>query len=64
MLDLIRGMSPPPGSAQKPLQPDSESTQEAGHSLHDGDEEADLLLSEVLQETVRSGCALNFGEEP
>ena len=64
MLGLIRGMSPPPGFAQKPLQPDSESTHEAGNSLHDGDEEIGLLLSEMLQETVRSGCALNFGEEP
>lgn len=63
MLDLIRGASPPPGFEQKPLQPDSESTHEAGHSLHDVDEEADLFLSEVLQESVRSGCALNFGED-
>ena len=33
-----------------------------GHLLQDGDEEADLHLSGMLQKSVKSGCALGFGE--
>ena len=33
-----------------------------GHLLQDGDEESNLNLRRMLQKTVKSGCALGFGE--